>query len=242
MSTRAQAVASSLSSAFVRAGIGVHQAPRPLGGHSAAALSRPASLSTGISELDALLAGGGIPRGRLTEVVGARGSGKTTVLRQLVGATAARGLWVAYIDAARTLAPRDWAHVGGEEPNIWMVRPNTPGKGAWCADILLRSGAFALVVLDSGPPLKRSVGVRLTRLAREAGAAFVVVIEDDTAVSTGVIRPEGTRRAVGGALRLHVARVRAGEVHARAVRRREGAPQRGTAGARRMVITVEKGG
>jgi hypothetical protein len=93
-----------------------------------------------------------------------------------------------------------------------MVRPNTPGKGAWCADILLRSGAFALVVLDGGPPLKRSVGVRLTRLAREAGAAFVVVTEDDATPLTGAIRPEGTRSpgssywAIGGALRLHVAR------------------------------------
>ena len=142
MSTRAQAVASSLSSAFVRAGVGVHQAPQPLGGHSAIAL--PSSLPTGIPELDALLIGRGVPRGRLTEVVGARGSGKTSVLRQLVGTTAARGLWVAYIDAARTLAPRDWAHVegvGGKEPSVWMVRPNTPGKGAWCADILLRSAA-----------------------------------------------------------------------------------------------------
>src|SRR5919205_4374061 len=194
MSTRAQAVASSLCSGFLRGKLEVqlvaHSAlplhQLTLGGHSAIAL--PSSLPTGIPELDALLIGRGVPRGRLTEVVGARGSGKTSLLRQLVGTTAARGLWVAYIDAARTLAPREWAHVGGEEPSIWMVRPNTPGKGAWCADILLRSGAFALVVLDSGPPLKRSVSVRLTRLAREAGAAFVVVIEDDTAVSTGAIR------------------------------------------------------
>src|SRR5919205_1105529 len=119
MSMRAQAVASSVSSAFIRGKVGAQLTARSasfihqltLGGRSAVALPPP--LPTGIPELDALLAGRGIPRGRLTEVVGARGSGKTTVLRQLVGATAARGLWVAYIDAARTLAPRDWAHVEG---------------------------------------------------------------------------------------------------------------------------------
>jgi len=137
----------------------------------------PPGLSTGVAALDAALAGGGLPIGRLTEVVGAPGSGKTTLLRQLVDTTLRVGGWVAYVDASRTLAPRDWAQLGagGDAAGLWVIRPTDAARAAWCADLLLRSGAFTLVVLDAAPTLTRSVAVRLTRLAREAGAALVVV-------------------------------------------------------------------
>src|SRR5205085_8038513 len=67
-------------------------------------LSTPAgaegrTLPTGVEALDARLVGGGLPRGRLTEVVGARGSGKVTLLRQIVARTLSEAGWVAYIDA-----------------------------------------------------------------------------------------------------------------------------------------------
>src|SRR5438067_8320719 len=156
-------------------------------------LSAPAgidvvTLPTGVEALDAGLAGGGLPRGRLTEVVGARGSGKATLLRQIVERTLSRG-WVAYVDATRTLAPRDWAHLGDGE-GLWMIRPRDPSRAAWCADVLLRCGAFALVVIDSAPVVSRGVAVRLTRLARESGAALVMAGE------------EGSAALVGGAVRL----------------------------------------
>ena len=60
--------------------------------------------------------------------------------------------WVAYVDAQRTLDPRDWAHLGDAE-GVWMIRPRDATRAAWCADVLLRSGAFALVVLDGAPAL-----------------------------------------------------------------------------------------
>jgi len=156
------------------------------------------ALGTGVAALDAVLARGGVPCGRLTELIGARGGGKTTLLRHLVRATVARGLWVAYVDAARTLAPRDWAAAAaarGAEPVLWMIRPERAARAAWCAELLLRSGAFALVVLDGAPPLASAAAVRLARLAREGGAAFVVAAEDDASAA-----------ALGGALRLRVAR------------------------------------
>lgn len=136
-----------------------------------------APLPTGIAELDALLVGRGIPRGRLTEITGASGSGRTSMLRTLVAAVATGGRWVAYIDAARTLAPRDWAHVGSERAPLWMIRPANSARATWCADLLLRSGAFALVVMDGAPSISRVLAVRLTRLARDVGAAFVVTGE-----------------------------------------------------------------
>src|SRR5690349_23805527 len=95
-------------------------------------LSTPASselraLSTGVEALDAGLGGGGLPRGRLTEVVGPRGCGKVTLLRRIVERTLNDAGWVAYIDATRTLAPRDWAHLGKHE-GLWMIRPRDPAR------------------------------------------------------------------------------------------------------------------
>jgi hypothetical protein len=132
-----------------------------------------------------------LPRGRLSEIVGA--TGKLTLLRPIVEAAVGRGEWVVYIDASRTLAPRDWAGSGGE--TLWIVRPPEPAKAAWCADVVLRSGSFALVVLDSAPPISRAIAVRLTGLARESNAAFVVV------AASGATR-------LGGAARLRVHRRR----------------------------------
>jgi len=178
--------------------------------------------------LDAGLTGGGLPRGRLTEVVGERGSGKATLLRRLVEQTLSEAGWVAYIDATRTLAPRDWAHLGDEE-GLWMIRPRDPSRATWCADVLLRCGAFALVVIDSAPMIARGVAVRLTRLARESGAALVVAGE------------EGGGSLLGGAVRLRVRREADG-----GTRRGGGlAPRRHPPPAtceRRMTIVVEKGG
>ncbi|MGH7677226.1 MAG: hypothetical protein ACRENU_02090 [Gemmatimonadaceae bacterium] len=157
-----------------------------------APLPQAPGLPTGLEALDEALASGGLPRGRLTEVVGA--SGKLTLLRPVVAAAVRRGEWVAYIDASRTLAPRDWAETARDHA-LWIVRPPEPTKAAWCADVLLRSGSFALVVLDSAPPISRAIAVRLMGLARESNAAFVVV------AASGATR-------LGGAARLRVHRRR----------------------------------
>ena len=169
-------------------------------------------LSTGIAALDAALAKHGVPRGRLTELLGRYGSGKTTLLRELAHATVRRWLGVAYVDAARALAPRDWASLGAGD-GFWVVRPRDPARGAWCADVLLRGGAFALVVLDGAPPLSPPVATRLLRLAHDTNTALVVTGVGDAA--------PGSRLA--GALRLRLARTRQRRRHA-------------------IAITIEKGG
>src|SRR5215217_5395382 len=151
--------------ALLRAQLAAILAPTP---------SSEGPLATGVGVLDVAL-GGGIPRGRVTELVAVPGSGATTLVRRLVETTAARdGCWAVVVDATRTLAPRDWAHLGTHE-GVWVIRPRDPSRAAWCADVLLRSGAFALVVLDGAPPLTRAVAVRLERLAREHEAALIVV-------------------------------------------------------------------
>ena len=181
------------------------------------------ALPTGIATLDAVLLGGGLPRGRLTEIVGSTGSGKTTLARAIVKATVEEHGWVAYIDAQRTLDPRDWVHLGDAE-GVWMIRPHDATRAAWCADILLRSGAFALVLLDGAPALSKGAAVRLTRLARESNAAFVLLGD------------RGAVTQLGGAVRLVVER--------RTTRRRgsEDERTRGNDTNPTISVRVEKGG
>jgi hypothetical protein len=185
------------------------------------------------AELDSSLQGGGLPRGRLTEISGIRGSGRTTLLRRIVEEAVAQSGWVAYIDASRTLAPRDWAHLGAHD-GVWMIRPTDPTRAAWCADVLLRCGAFSLVVIDAAPPLTRAIAVRLTRLARESSAALVIAGDEANG--------GGASAMLSSAVRLRIKRARPvprakPEVRgaARAAAVTEGA-------VRRLSVVIEKGG
>lgn len=172
-------------------------------------------LPTGVTTLDAALPGGGLPRGRVTELLAPAGLGKTTLARTVAVATLRTGHAVAWVDAARTLDPRDWVDVdAGGGDALWVVRPADPARAAWCADLLLRTGAFALVVLDGAPVLARTVAVRLAQLARDADAALLLL-------------GEGTKASeIGGALRL-------------VLKRR---PARDTRGGPQVAVLIEKGG
>ncbi len=175
---------------------------------------------TGIAALDRAL-GGGIPRGRITEVVGALGVGKTALLRQVAARVLQTGGWVAWIDAQRTLAAAPWAGMGDR---LVVIRPHDHKRSAWCADLLLRSGVFALVVLDGAPALSRVHGVRLAQLARERDAACVVLQQDT--------RPS----RVSGAVRLRLDKRSA---PSRNTQSRSAHNRQSTRG---FVVVVEKGG
>ena len=149
------------------------------------------ALPTGFRELDEAL-GGGLPRGRLTELIGPLGAGTATLVHALVNAALGRGQGVACIDASRTLDPAGWASLDCDF--LRVVRPRDPARGAWCADVLLRSGAFTLVVLDSAPTLTRQVALRLVGLARDKDAAFVVVGDGSVSQVGGAVRMEMKRR------------------------------------------------
>jgi hypothetical protein len=201
-----------------------------------AALSPPphagtATIPTGLPALDGVLSGGGLPSGRLTELLGRRGSGRTTLVRQLVAAAVEARRWVAVVDGSRTLAPRDWAAIG-DSGRLWVVRPPGPDRGAWCADILLRSGAFSLVVLDSVPALPHQVAVRLTRLAREHDVALVVTGEVTSGVVGSAVRLRIEKRAEGRGQRADKGRGQ----------RAEPAAPRPAPHESRITISVEKGG
>jgi hypothetical protein len=179
-----------------------------------------AAIPTGIEVLDRALSDGGVPSGRLTEIQGTLGSGRTSLVRQLVLTAVTERRWTAVIDGSRTLAPREWADAG-DSGRLWVIRPPGADRSAWCADILLRSGAFSLVVLDSAPALPRPVAVRLTRLAKEHDVALVVV---------------GDTPVIGSAVRLRVKRTRGQRPEVRGQNIVPHAPHP------RITILVEKGG
>lgn len=147
---------------------------------------RPGSIvPTGIVTLDTLLPGGGLPRGQVVEWVGSRSSGKTTLLRATLAGLRGTGESIALIDPARSLYAPDWAELVTGEGRFWVIRPPDSAEAAWCADLILRSGAFGAVALlasthavtagEGSPLLRRAVTVRLQRLAEEANAVFLTV-------------------------------------------------------------------
>jgi len=153
---------------------------------------RGAVVSTGIEALDALLPDRGLPRGRAIEWTGSRSCGKTAVLGATLRRFRAEGESAALIDASRTLYAPDWVDLKRGEGRFWVVRPRRAEEAVWCADLLLRSGAFGIVVLDvseGAAALRRGASVRLQRLAEEAGSVFVTLGEVPVAALRLRFRP-----------------------------------------------------
>lgn len=135
-------------------------------------------LSTGVDALDAILPHGGLPLGRVSEWVVARGGGGATLLRALVQQTLRAGRAAAVVDAGRTLAAGDWVDFAGQ-PLVTFVRPGEPADAPFCAELLLRTGAFSLVVLD-GVGLGSRLGARLAHRAEEMGCALLLLRPKDS--------------------------------------------------------------
>ena len=149
---------------------------------------RTRGLAFGIPALDTLLPGG-LPRGRITSLDAPLGSGGTALLLALAETTLRADEGVAFVDAARTLAPQAAAHLAGLG-RFWVIRPRGTESAWWCADVLLRTGAFGLVVVDQAPAPHRNVAVRLQRLANDKDSALVVRGREVRAV-------EGVRAVAG---------------------------------------------
>ncbi len=106
-----------------------------------------ARLPTGCVELDGAL-DGGLPRGRLVELYGGPGSGKTTLALRLAAAAQAHGA-VAWLDADGALEPARAAAVGVDLARLVVARPSTGEQALQIAEALARSRGCALVVVDS---------------------------------------------------------------------------------------------
>lgn len=107
------------------------------------------AIPTGALTLDAAIGIGGIPRGRIIELYGPESSGKTTLALHMAAEAQALGGVVAYIDAEHALDPVYAAKLGVDIDDILISQPDTGEQGLEIADMLVRSGAVDLVVIDS---------------------------------------------------------------------------------------------
>lgn len=106
-------------------------------------------IPTGSLALDAALGVGGVPRGRIVEIYGPESSGKTTLALQILAEAQAIGGVVAFIDAEHALDPKYAAALGVDVDEILISQPDTGEQGLEICDMLVRSGAIDLIVIDS---------------------------------------------------------------------------------------------
>ena len=111
--------------------------------------ARVDAISTGAINLDAAIGIGGIPRGRVTEIYGPESSGKTTLCLHVVANAQREGGVAAYIDAEHALDTEYARKLGVEVENLLISQPDTGEQALEICEILVRSGAVDVVVIDS---------------------------------------------------------------------------------------------
>lgn len=140
-------------------------------------------LATGFPELDVAL-DGGLPRGRLSEIVGARSTGLTSLVQRLLGHVTAQAHVAAWIDAPDAFDPASAVAAGVDLERLLWVRPPDLATAFAATEALLTMGGFPLVLLDANVPTSfapasqdAARGARVQRRssgdARMAGALHV---------------------------------------------------------------------
>jgi recombination protein RecA len=110
---------------------------------------RVEAVPTGAINLDAAIGVGGIPRGRVTEIYGPESSGKTTLCLHVVANAQKMGGVAAFIDAEHALDTEYARKLGVDIDNLLISQPDTGEQALEICEILVRSGAVDIVVIDS---------------------------------------------------------------------------------------------
>jgi recombination protein RecA len=110
---------------------------------------RVVAISTGAINLDAATGIGGVPRGRITEIFGPESSGKTTLSLHLAANVQRTGGVAAYVDAEHALDIDYARKLGVDVENLLVSQPDTGEQGLEIVEILVRSGAVDIVIIDS---------------------------------------------------------------------------------------------
>jgi len=108
-----------------------------------------ATVSTGSLGLDIALGVGGLPRGRVIEIYGPESSGKTTLTLQVIANCQKNGGTAAFVDAEHALDPSYAEKLGVNVDDLLVSQPDTGEQALEIADMLVRSGAVDVVVVDS---------------------------------------------------------------------------------------------
>ncbi len=106
-------------------------------------------ISTGSVSVDAALGIGGFPKGRVVEIYGPESSGKTTLALQAVAQAQKQGGMAAFIDAEHAMDPGYAAKLGVDVDNLLVSQPDYGEQALQIVDVLVRSGAVDIVVVDS---------------------------------------------------------------------------------------------
>ncbi|MGB6553343.1 MAG: ATPase domain-containing protein, partial [Candidatus Binataceae bacterium] len=145
-------------------------------------------LASGIAALDALL-DGGIARGRVSEIIGRPGTGRTSLAAAFAANATGRGEVIAWIDAAGAFDPTSIAAAGVELARVlWASIPqeasrarpvsSREGRVLKAAEMVLEAGGFGLVVIDFGDIFRAipdSAVLRIARAAERSGAAVIAI-------------------------------------------------------------------
>ncbi|MBI3922318.1 MAG: recombinase RecA [Armatimonadetes bacterium] len=107
------------------------------------------TFSTGSLALDIALGAGGLPRGRITEIYGQEGSGKTTLALHVLAEAQRIGGTAAFVDAEQALDPVYAKKLGVDIDNLYISQPDTGEQALEIMDTLVRSGAIDAIVIDS---------------------------------------------------------------------------------------------
>jgi recombination protein RecA len=107
------------------------------------------AVSTGSLGLDVALGIGGLPRGRVVEIYGPESSGKTTLTLQVVAEIQKLGGTAAFVDAEHALDPEYARKVGVNVDDLLISQPDTGEQALEITDMLVRSGAIDVIVIDS---------------------------------------------------------------------------------------------
>jgi recombination protein RecA len=107
------------------------------------------TISTGALPLDIALGVGGVPRGRVVEIFGPESSGKSTLAMHIVAEAQRNGGICAYVDAEHALDPVYAAAIGVDTENLLISQPDTGEQALEIVDMLVRSSAIDVIVIDS---------------------------------------------------------------------------------------------
>jgi recombination protein RecA len=107
------------------------------------------AISTGAMSLDLALGVGGLPRGRVVEIYGPESSGKSTLAMHVVAEAQRNGGICAYIDAEHAMDPVYAGAIGVDVDELLISQPDTGEQALEIADMLIRSGAIDVLVIDS---------------------------------------------------------------------------------------------
>lgn len=114
-----------------------------------AAHMQVASIPTGSLAVDIALGVGGLPIGRITEIYGPESSGKTTLCLHTIAEAQRRGGICAFIDMEHALDPVYAQKIGVDVNNLYVAQPDTAEQALEICEVLVRSGALDVIVLDS---------------------------------------------------------------------------------------------